>query len=128
MDVISVSPFRAGSVLWQPKRGAFSLTVVCKATFRMVPGEAILAEDQEFPNDDDNHWNDDPARSLYAPSDLAPLKRRADVLLVGHGFAPDGEPVRSLLVWLVAGKVDKEIEVFGERSFSPAGRLLDGGA
>src|SRR5689334_17838914 len=100
MDVVSVSLLRVASVVWQPRRGAWALTVVCKATYTLVPVESKLAQEQEYPNEDDNHWNDDPARSLYSPSDLAPFKPRADVMLVGHAFAPRKEPVRSLVARL----------------------------
>src|SRR3984885_12368475 len=128
MRVISVSPLRAGSVTWQPRRGVFALTVVSKATFGLVPGEAVFAEDQEFANEEDNHWNDDPARSLYAPSDIVPGKRRADVILVGHAFAPGGEPVRSLRARLDVGTLGKGIDVFGERGLAPDGRVVEGPA
>ena len=72
MDVVSLSPLRVASLAWQPRRGAWVLTVVCKATFKLLPGSSRLSESQEYPNDDDNHWNDDAGRSLYSPSDLCP--------------------------------------------------------
>src|SRR5206468_2579065 len=68
----------------------------------------------------------DPQRSLYSPSDLAPFKQRGDVMLVGHAFAPRGEPVRSLVVRIIVGEVDKSIEVHGERAWSPDGLLREG--
>lgn len=126
MQVLSVSPLRAGSVIWQPRRGVLALTVVAKATFSLLPGEAVLAEDQEFPNEEPNHWNDDPARSVYAPSNIVPGKARADVMLVGHAFAPGGEPVQSLRARLDVGALGKEIEVFGERGLAPGGRVVEG--
>src|SRR5436190_1908506 len=93
MDVVSLCPLRASSLPWQSGPGAHVLTVVCKATYEIRSGESRLAAEQEYPNDDENHWNDDPHRSLYSPSDLIPFKPRADVLLVGHAFAP--RPSRS---------------------------------
>jgi hypothetical protein len=126
MDVLSLSPLRTGSVVWQPRRGSWVMTAVCKATFSLQPTESPLAPEQEYPNEDDNHWNDDPARSLYSPGDLVPFKPRADVMLVGHAFAPRGEGVRSLLVRILVGEADKAIEVFGDRSFAQDGSLRDG--
>src|SRR5262245_57507636 len=96
MDVVCARPLRTGSLLWQPRAGAFSLTVVCKLTYVLVPGESQIAEDQEEINEHDHHWNDDETRSLYVASDLVPRKARPDVTLVGNAFAPGGEPVRSL--------------------------------
>src|SRR5512144_1119834 len=108
MDVVSTCPLRVASFAWQPWAGAWALTVVCKATFALEPGECRLVEVQEEPIEDDGYW-DDEARSLYAPSDLVPFKTRADVLLVGHAFAPGGRPVRALVARLQVGEVDKAV-------------------
>ncbi len=63
MDVVSVCPLPVGSVVWQPSLSVWVLTVVCKATFSLRPGEVILANEQEAPNEEDDHWNDDAGRS-----------------------------------------------------------------
>lgn len=126
MDVVSVCPFRVSSLLWQRQRGGSVLTIICKATFDLAPVQARLAQDQDDPNEDDNHWNDDPARSLYSPNDLVPFKVRADVMLVGHAFAPRGEQVRSIQARLIVGAVDKSLEAFGERAFALDGSLREG--
>jgi hypothetical protein len=126
MDVVSLCPLRVGSMVWQPRRGAWVLTAVCKATFTLTPGESQLAEEQEYPNEDDNHWNDDPARSVYSPADLVPFKPRADVLLVGHAFAGRKEGVKSLVARLVVGEVNKAVEVWCDRSWTQDGSLREG--
>ncbi len=126
MDVVSPGPFRVASLLFQPRPRVFALTVICRATFHLEPVEAQLADDQDPPAEEDNYWDDDPSRSLYAPSDLVPFKPRAEVLLVGNAFAPRKEPVRSLMVRLLVGEVDKSIEVFGERAFTLDGQLREG--
>ncbi|MDI3292023.1 DUF2169 domain-containing protein, partial [Polyangium sp. 15x6] len=125
MEVVTVCPFRVASLLWQPRRGGWVLTVVCKATYDLAPVQSRLAANQDDPNEDDNHWNDDPARSVYSPSDLVPFKVRADVVLVGNAFAPRGEASRSILTRLVVGGVDKSIEAFGERVFGPDGAVRE---
>jgi hypothetical protein len=126
MDVISLSPLRTGSLVWQRRRGSWVMTAVCKATYALLPTESKLAPEQEYPNEDDNHWNDDDARSLYSPSDLVPFKPRADVMLVGHAFAPRKEPVRSVVARLLVGEVDKAVEVWADRSFAQDGTLREG--
>ncbi|HSN96652.1 MAG TPA: DUF2169 domain-containing protein, partial [Candidatus Nanopelagicales bacterium] len=126
MEVVSTCPLRVAAHHWQPRAGMWALSLACKATFRLTPGVSELAPQQEHPGDADNHWNDDPSRSLYAPSDLVPFKVRADVLLVGHAFAPRGEPTRSLIARLVVGEVDKSIEVWCDRSWSLEGQLREG--
>jgi len=102
------------------------LTVVCRATFLLRPGESVLAPDQEDPIEQDDHWNDDPGRSLRLASDLVPMKPRADITLVGNAFAPGHAAVRSLVVRLLVGELDKSIEVLGDRSFDQDGALHEG--
>ncbi|MDC0748370.1 DUF2169 family type VI secretion system accessory protein [Polyangium mundeleinium] len=125
MEVVTVCPFRVASLLWQPRRGGWVLTVVCKATYDLAPVQSRLAANQDDPNEDDNHWNDDPARSVYSPSDLVPFKVRADVVLVGNAFASRGEASRSILTRLVVGGIDKSIEAFGERVYGPDGAVRE---
>jgi hypothetical protein len=126
MDVVSVSPFRTGSVLWRSRPDRWTLTVVCKGTYLLAPGEATLAPTQEDLNDRDNHWDDDPRRSVYATSDLAPFKPRADVMLVGHAFAPRSELTRSLVARLAVGEMTKAIEVVSPRIWTREGELREG--
>ena len=126
MDIVSFSPFRTGSLLWQPRKDRWTLTIVCKATYALEPGESGLSAEQEDVNEHENHWDDDPRRSLYAPSDLAPFKARADVTLVGHAFAPASDPVRSIIARMKVGELDKSIEVFGPRVWTREGELREG--
>jgi hypothetical protein len=126
MHVTSSGRFRVASVVWVPHPGTAALTVVCKATFQLLPGESPLAAEQDLPTEEENHWDDDPSRSLYSPCDLVPRKPHADVLLVGSAFAPRREPVRSLTVRLEVGGVEKAIDVFGDRAFLADGKLREG--
>ncbi len=103
------------------------LTFVAKATFDLQPGKAQLAADQEPIHELDCHWDDDGARSVYAPSDLVPLKSRVDVLLVGSAHAPKGQAVRSLFARLIVGDLDKSIEVHADRMFAQDGSLVEAG-
>ena len=45
MDLLAASPLRAATLVFQPRAGAFALTVVCKATLRLTPGQATLRVD-----------------------------------------------------------------------------------
>jgi hypothetical protein len=126
MDVVSACPLRVASIQWQPRPGVFMLTVVCKATLVLLPGESVLAGDQDPPNETDDHWNDDEGRSLYAASDVVPFKRGADVFLVGHAYAPRKEPVAALTARLVVGEIDKAIEVHADRAWTAHGEVREG--
>lgn len=126
MDVVSTGPLPVASLRWQARPSVWVLTVVCKATFTLAPGESKLAPQQEPIRERDVHEDDDVARSLREASDLAPFKAGADVVVVGHAFSPGREPVRSLIARLVVGSIDKPIQVCCDRSFNPQGELRDG--
>lgn len=84
MDIASLCPLPVGLVPWASPEP--TTTVVIKATFALDrDGEAALAEEQE-PLCGDRASSIDP-EELDSASDFAPLKARADVLLVGHAFA-----------------------------------------
>ncbi|MBK8251294.1 MAG: DUF2169 domain-containing protein [Polyangiaceae bacterium] len=126
MEVVSLCPFRAAGLVWQPRPSAYSLLLVCKGTFDLVPGTSRVAEIQDYPNDEDNHWDDDSQKSLYSASDFVPAKPRADVLLVGHAFAPYGQEVESFVTRFVVGEVGKAIEVMSERVWTMEPRVRYG--
>lgn len=126
MIVVSECPLRVVSLGWRLSTGEPALTVVCKATYLLQPGQSPLAPQQDAPNEDDNHWDDDPGRSLWATSDLAPFKARPEVVLVGHAFASQKQAVRSLFARLVVGTVDKVIEVYADRAWLSHGEMREG--
>ncbi len=49
MAIPAAAPFRVASLLWQSSAGVWMLTVVCKATFRLEPDVARVAEAQDEP-------------------------------------------------------------------------------
>lgn len=126
MEIVSQGPLRAGSIVWQPRPAAWTLTVACKATFVIEPYESPLAEVQDEPLSADVHYNDDRSRSLRAAGDLAPFKPRADVTLVGHACAAGGRPAASLVARIIVGTIDKAIEVFPDRAWTQDGHLREG--
>ncbi|WP_438031813.1 DUF2169 family type VI secretion system accessory protein [Sorangium sp. So ce204] len=120
MDVIAYDPFRASSVLWRPRSDAWTLTVVCRATFALVPGVSRIlgasgGDAGEAPVDE--------LGRIVVASALAPAKRWPEVLLVGHARAPEGAPVTSLVARLAVGEVDKALWVFGDRFLTPDGTV-----
>ena len=126
MEVVSACSLPVGSIVWQARSGSASLTVVCKATYALGPVESQLASEQDPLHEGDQFWNDDPRRALRLAGDFAPFKRRADVLLTGHAYAPRGEPARSIVARLLVGEVDKAVEVFADRVFTAEGQLREG--
>ncbi len=128
MDVFSLCPLPACALVFRPREDRFTLMAACKATYALAPGTLMPIEPQEPMHERDVYWEDDPRKSLYAPSDLTPVKPRADVLVVGYAYAPRKEPVRKLVAQVVAGKISKSIEAHCQRLFTPEGALRDGAA
>lgn len=127
IETVSQLPIPIRFFRWQPRRSTtWMLTVVCKATYLLVPTQAELAPVQEPILDEDRFWDDDEARSVRAVSDLAPFKPRADVTLVGMAYAPPPNPVHSFVARLIVGELDKSIEVFCDRTIRLDGSLEDG--
>ncbi len=125
MHVESSCRLPVASILWQPRADAHALTIICKSTYVLTPGESPLADQQDPPCKADDYWNDDARWSLRLASDMAPFKRRADVILVGHAYAPRQQPVASLMARFAVGNLEKSILVYGERAFTHDGTLLD---
>ena len=125
VEILSTGPLRAGSMLWRSPAGAWTLTVACKATFRLEPDVARIEGAADDVSHDERPWDGDPARSLHTPNELVPFKVGAEVVLVGHAFSAGGQPVRALMVRLAAGALDKRCEVWCDRVLWQ-GRLLEG--
>ncbi len=128
MDLLTAAPLRARSITWQEHPGQWMLTVVCKATYTLAADRCPLAPEQEDVAESDNHWDDDPRRSLYAPGDLAPYKAKPEVVLVGSAFAHRGQVVRKLPVRLICAGIDKTIDVYGPRTRERDGTIVEGPA
>ncbi len=123
MLVSCASPFSVGSFVWQPRPGAFALTVVCKARYALEQGVSPIIAAPGEPSFSDVHWQDNPAASVQTPSDRVPFKRRVDVLVGGHVHAPGGQRVRSLVARLAVGTIHKPVAVFGTRYWAPDGSM-----
>ena len=91
MDVVAQGAVSASSLLWE-RSASWVLTVVCKATFDLVPGEARLRSTPEPPSEHDVPWEAPYGRSLRVARDLVPIKPNVDVVLTGHAYAPGGRP------------------------------------
>ncbi len=116
-QVLSSSTVHAGTYV----------TIITKATFRLVPGRLELIEDH--PDEiltSDEHVDGDPQKSVRRPADTAPFKPSPEVMLVGSAFAPQGRSVARLLARLAVGSVDKSIDVEQDRHFDLDNRLVDG--
>jgi len=123
--VVSLAPLKTATILWRPRTDSTVLTVVCKATYAIEPGESPLAEAQDDVNERDLHAMNNPSLGLHSASDLVPFKARADVTLVGKAYSPPGELARALVARLKVGSVDKRVSVHADRFLRKSGRIED---
>jgi hypothetical protein len=119
LEVVPLCPFEAGALLWEPEPGHSSLTVLVKGTFALAPGELAVAPAQD-PLAEERHLEDSALASLHWPGDFAPVKRKVDVTLVGHAYAPGGRPVEELSAQLTVGDLVKAVRVTGDRLWTAA--------
>ncbi|HRI72828.1 MAG TPA: DUF2169 domain-containing protein, partial [Polyangium sp.] len=120
MRLTSAPAVAVGSLLWRPGPDAYMYTVVCKATFLLKPNQPATLVSPDAPAPTNFLWHRD-AKSIGVPTDLVPLKRNVDVLLIGHAYAPQHRPVTTLLVGLSVGGMNKSILVTGDRSWNANG-------
>lgn len=113
--VKSQGPLAAFSVVFRDNHGKFVGTIVAKITYSLAPG-IVPPLDEPIPiQEADGHWDDDPARSVHIPSDVAPFKKNPEVVVVGSAFAPGDRPAASVIARVIVGSVDKSVEVHGPR-------------
>jgi len=127
MAVVTPSRVPVGSLVWQRAPDVWAATIVAKATFTLGPGMAGMAAEQEPLWAAEQPYRDGSSRGVHAPSDLVPMKTRADVVLVGQAAAPQGRAVRSLQVRLAVGAIDKRLDLLVNRVLEVDGTVREGG-
>jgi hypothetical protein len=105
--------------------GALWATVVVKATFQLVHGEAArLIQPLDLITADQANANNG---SLERARETAPHMPNAGVLLTGHAHAPAGRAVPSMSVRLGISRekpvIDKTLHVFGARAAANASAI-----
>ncbi|HEY4116447.1 MAG TPA: DUF2169 domain-containing protein [Byssovorax sp.] len=118
VEIAPLGPIQAASAGFS-QRGGTHLTLVVKATFSLVHDGVAELVDPEPVHAAEVHQKNNPTRSIRAASDLAPYQRRADVMFVGHAYAPGGQPtpaVRARLLVLrdATPLVDKTLVIEGD--------------
>ena len=94
-----------------------SLTLIVKSMFNLVPGIVeTLSEDQLFPTGDEYYPDDeDMVGGPNYASDFAYFKPKADLLLVGKCYTPDGKKVPSTNVKFQVASYAKTLNIVGNR-------------
>ncbi len=115
LEILTSHPLAVSTLLWEAAPNEWTLTLCVKVTLTLEHGhDAFLADVQE-PVTTDKFHGEATLASLRVPSDLVPLKPRADVILVGHAYAPGGVPTPEVIATLAVGSFSKSLRVLGDR-------------
>jgi hypothetical protein len=112
----------AGIAISTDKDGRQHAVVVVKATFAPNPssGGWRLADKQQPLVYTDVPFGDPVKSSVRYECDFAPYKPRADVIVIGHVYAPRGKAVGQVEATLEVGEVlRKTVCVYGDRTWEP---------
>jgi hypothetical protein len=110
------SPFDAERAWVRDRKGAEVWLVAVKGTFIINPdGTVTLSEEQEKVNFAPVYRGAPETTSLLYDSDLHHKKENTDVLIEGHAWAPDSQPLHKMDVALRVGSIQKVLRVFGDR-------------
>ncbi len=130
ISLLDHSGFAVGKVVWSPEPGVTRCAVIVKVTLDLPesPGQATIAEVQESLRGDEHASDQEGPKegaALTYPSDHAPLKPRADVLLRGTAHAPPGK--NSALVSLSVGSLEARVVALGPRAWGQGGAPVSTG-
>lgn len=125
MELVNKTRLVGGYTTSTDKTGREWLVVAAKGTYAIAdhPEQELRLLEQQVPLIMADVFPGEPGESapLYE-NDFALHKPRCDVLLVGHGYAPNGEPATEVNVALKAGTLVKAFKVVGPRVYE-AGAL-----
>ncbi|MBW2456061.1 MAG: DUF2169 domain-containing protein [Deltaproteobacteria bacterium] len=116
---MSLAPVPVASMPWRIGDSSWVLTVVCKLSLQLEPGEAQLAKRHEPIYEAEVYPDNNLGLSPLAPADLVPSRPQVDVMVVGDVYAPRGTPVPSLTARLSLATIDKTLLVEAEETGEP---------
>ncbi|WPH14645.1 DUF2169 family type VI secretion system accessory protein [Variovorax paradoxus] len=116
------TPFAVGQGWVRDRDGAEVWLVAVKASFDVMPDGALEIAREQSPLLRAAQYVGEPGKSsLRHESDMVLTKTTTDVLVVGHAFAPGGQPVTTLDVGFRVGSMQKVLRVLGPREWGALG-------
>jgi len=114
-----VPPASAETVVWRLE-GVLKLTVVVKATLTIVHDGVMELAKARPVLECDVHHDKTSLSSLSIAHDIAPHLPDAGIVVLGHAYAPPGQPTQALTARFAVigegGRVDKSVHVYGDRT------------
>lgn len=116
MELVNPTPLVLQAVPLQIRRNGFILVLIVKGTFAVRGDGRLRLADEQLPVLFGDEYNDpEQGGSVRFESDLVPFKPRADIILAGQAYAPQGRPTTHLEVGLQVGNCRRSVVVFGDR-------------
>ena len=117
------TPFAAERGWVRDRIGAEIWLVAVKCTFDIKSdGSTAVAEEQPEVLRVPEHFGEPGKSSIRYEADLVLTKKTTDILVVGHAYAPGGQPITDMDVGFRVGPVQKVLRVTGDRRWRWAGQ------
>jgi hypothetical protein len=122
MKIVNETPFMVEALPFYGPEGKAVLTIIVKGTFEIRPNEPASVADEQIPIAfGDELYDEKNGGSVKFEADVAPFKPRADIVVVGHAYAPGGNPVQASGVALKVGQIQKILRITGDRYWKLTG-------
>lgn len=115
LELRNKTPFLAAIVPGLTREGSDIVTIVVKGTFSLKgKSEELRLADEQVPLRYADSFHGEPGKSSPRhEADTSPAKKRTDVVLIGHAYAP--KPTPTIDVSLQVGRLEKTVRAFGDR-------------
>ncbi|MGB3544257.1 DUF2169 family type VI secretion system accessory protein [Rubrivirga sp.] len=126
MTIHNETPFEHGLAIGLGPDRQPHLGVIVKATYAIPErsgGPVEPAAEQLEVSSADEYTKGDVTGSMRTESETVVFKPRADVVLIGHAYAPNGRAVTALEVGLRVGRKRHTMRVVGDRRWSFPSKL-----
>lgn len=116
------TPFAAERSWFRDRNGAEVWVVAVKCTFDIRPDGSTEVSSEQPPVLRVPEYVGEPAQSsLKYEADLILTKTTTDVVVVGHAYAPEGQPVAQMEAGFRVGPIQKVVRVSGNRTWGAKG-------
>lgn len=117
------TPFAAERGWVRDRDGVEIWLVAVKCTFDIKPdGSTEVSEEQPPVLRVPEHFGEPGKTSIKYDNDLVLTKKTTDVIVVGHAYAPDGQPATETEAGFRVGPVQKVLRVTGDRQWGAVGQ------
>jgi hypothetical protein len=116
------TPFAAERGWVRDRDGAEVWLVALKCTFNIQPDGTTVVSGKQPPVLRAPEYYGEPGKSsVKYEADLVLTKKTTDIIVLGHAYAPAGQPVTQMDVGFRLGAVQKVLRVFGDRKWGTMG-------